>query len=151
MHHCCSLAQKPEKAAGGPTAAPDPAAAPVLSATPDTEVQEAAGKGPWRRAKVVCDYDATNREEMSLMMNEVSHGSVFICFFIVVTDTFLFHTSGEGATMGEDSSSLICHVFPPNNMVTFLATSLHLPLSDEAGCAMLLSYLKLGKCPRLIV
>lgn len=67
-----SLAQKPEKAAGGPTAAPDPAAAaPVLSAAPDTEAQEAAGKGPWRRAKVVCDYDATNREEMSLMMNEV--------------------------------------------------------------------------------
>ena len=26
----------------------------------------------WRTAKVVCDYDATNMEEMSLMMGEVS-------------------------------------------------------------------------------
>lgn len=29
----------------------------------------------WRRAKVVCDYDATNRNEMSLMMNEVRPAS----------------------------------------------------------------------------
>ncbi|XP_045623102.1 endophilin-B1 isoform X2 [Procambarus clarkii] len=28
-------------------------------------------EGTWRRAKVVCDYDATNRDELSLMMNEV--------------------------------------------------------------------------------
>lgn len=143
MHHCCSLAQKPEKAAGGPTAAPDPAAAPVLSAAPDTEVQEAAGKGPWRRAKVVCDYDATNREEMSLMMNEVSHGSVFICFFITVPVPSSSTPLVKGQPWEETPALTDALHYPPNNMDTFPATSLHLPSSAEAGCAVLLSCLKL--------
>lgn len=64
----------PENAAGGPASTTVPAKAvgvSVPSPTQDTGSQESA-KGPWRRAKVVCDYDATCREEMSLMMNEVS-------------------------------------------------------------------------------
>ncbi|KAK8402930.1 hypothetical protein O3P69_000892 [Scylla paramamosain] len=63
----------PEKAAGGPASTTVPAQAVGVSAP--TTIQDPGsqegGKGPWRRAKVVCDYDATCREEMSLMMNEV--------------------------------------------------------------------------------
>ncbi|XP_042228185.1 endophilin-B1-like isoform X2 [Homarus americanus] len=48
------------------------AAAPEVSSTAkENGSKDADEEGSWRRAKVVCDYDATNRDEMSLMMNEV--------------------------------------------------------------------------------
>lgn len=62
-------------------------AAPPATSTPPTTQEKGPtapddddddDDGSWRRAKVVCDYDATNRDEMSLMMNEVSDED--ICF-----------------------------------------------------------------------
>ncbi|XP_045133936.1 endophilin-B1-like isoform X2 [Portunus trituberculatus] len=63
----------PENAASVPasTAVPAQVVGVSVSATNQDLGSEEGGKGPWRRAKVVCDYDATCREEMSLMMNEV--------------------------------------------------------------------------------
>lgn len=84
MTRCCSLAQKPEDAVSSATIT-SPTAATVVSAAPDTKAEEATETGPWRHAKVVCDYDATNREEMSLMMNEVSYvPSVFILYIYLL-------------------------------------------------------------------
>ena len=36
----------------------------------------------WRLAKVVCDYDATNMEEMCLMMDEVCTLITFLVIFV---------------------------------------------------------------------
>lgn len=52
------------------------ASAPTLKSSSTTvgvdgEAKSVDEGGPWRRAKVVCDYDATSKDEMSLMMNEV--------------------------------------------------------------------------------
>ena len=71
---CCSFTVVPENAAGAPasTAVPAHAVDVTVPATTQDPGSPEGGKGPWRRAKVVCDYDATCREEMSLMMNEVS-------------------------------------------------------------------------------
>ncbi|XP_064102383.1 endophilin-B1-like isoform X3 [Macrobrachium nipponense] len=41
------------------------------STASENSSEDLTGAGTWRRAKVVCDYDATSKEEMSLMMNEV--------------------------------------------------------------------------------
>ncbi|KAK7061146.1 hypothetical protein SK128_024746, partial [Halocaridina rubra] len=47
------------------TSAADEAPSHTLNGT-----ESVVGSNSWRRAKVVCDYDATSKEEMSLMMNE---------------------------------------------------------------------------------
>ncbi|MPC97555.1 Endophilin-B1 [Portunus trituberculatus] len=73
FYYCCSFTVVPENAASVPasTAVPAQVVGVSVSATNQDLGSEEGGKGPWRRAKVVCDYDATCREEMSLMMNEV--------------------------------------------------------------------------------
>ncbi|XP_047472785.1 endophilin-B1-like isoform X2 [Penaeus chinensis] len=58
------------------TTATSNASAPTLTSAGTTvgvdgEAKSVDEAGPWRRAKVVCDYDATSKDEMSLMMNEV--------------------------------------------------------------------------------
>ncbi|XP_037775790.1 endophilin-B1-like isoform X1 [Penaeus monodon] len=58
------------------TTATSNASAPTLTSSGTTvgvdgEAKSVDEGGPWRRAKVVCDYDATSKDEMSLMMNEV--------------------------------------------------------------------------------
>ncbi|CAL4122295.1 unnamed protein product, partial [Meganyctiphanes norvegica] len=51
------------------------AASATTAAVLDTKQQQINGEledGPWRKGKVVCDYDATSMHELCLMMNEVS-------------------------------------------------------------------------------
>lgn len=78
----CSLSLIPEATVGSAvvppttTTATSNASAPTLTSVGTTtgvdgEAKSVDDGGPWRRAKVVCDYDATSKDEMSLMMNEV--------------------------------------------------------------------------------
>ncbi|XP_071546020.1 endophilin-B1 isoform X2 [Panulirus ornatus] len=70
-----SLTTNPDEA----TRMKDTSSVPARDTAKETNTSAAKENGPketeedksWRQAKVVCDYDATNREEMSLMMNEV--------------------------------------------------------------------------------
>ncbi|XP_069961054.1 endophilin-B1 isoform X1 [Cherax quadricarinatus] len=72
-----SLSLSTDDTAGATTASGVPVKA---SSIPETNasltakengVKEGEEGGSWRRAKVVCDYDAMSRDEMSLMMNEI--------------------------------------------------------------------------------
>lgn len=78
----CSLSLIPDATVGSAVVPPTTssatsnASAPTLTSSSTTvgvdgEAKSVDEGGPWRRAKVVCDYDATSKDEMSLMMNEV--------------------------------------------------------------------------------
>lgn len=86
--HSNSLAPNADEATGRTSKTaegPSPLDASAPAAAKEKETNEAdRQEGTWRRAKVVCDYDAMNRDEMSLMMNEVSRRS-----FLHLRNSFL--------------------------------------------------------------